>query len=106
RVAAESEVGIDALLDRGETQFIEAQTLNVKKRSVEVAERASAPHVERRLQPFRCTLWVERPCLPPQPLETFQVELVRTDAKDIAGGARLDAVCAQRLPQRGHVAVE
>src|SRR5215213_8518057 len=83
RVAAQRELGLDALLDGGQVKLLKPR---------ELGERRAAPQPERLAQQLQRPLRGppdERPAaLPQQTLEALQVKLAGTDAHQIATATR------------------
>ena len=115
-VAAEREVGVDAIGERGEANFLESCDLCLCKGvEREIGERGSAPERERFEQ--RPSRQPRTPCaqsasaLLNEPLKSFGVELVRLHPEEVAGGPRdqkallvaSGAPTSQRLAQLGDV---
>ena len=100
---AELEVGVDALLERGEPLLLEARALGAREGCVELGERWAAPERERlpehisglgrRLVPSPCD----------RGLEAIEIQLALADAQQIAARLRDDRVAAERLAQLGDV---
>jgi hypothetical protein len=103
-VAAEREVGFDALLERREPQLLQARDLGLRERlGRQVAERRAAPQGQRVAQEAGGHPGVGRAGLPEQPLEAVQVDLMALDGERIGARARDDRLGAQRLAHLGDV---
>ena len=94
-MAAQRQVGVDALLDDDGSQLLEARDLRLRERLVdEVRERRPAPERERLAQHDLgggCVAGLERgPPLLRQPGEAVQVHLLGIELEDVAGRARGD----------------
>ncbi len=101
-VAAQREVGVDALLDDDGSQLLESRDLRLRERLVdEVGQRRSAPERERLAQRDLgggCVAGLERgPPLLRQAGEAVHVHVLRIELEDVAGRARGDDG-AERLP--------
>jgi hypothetical protein len=96
------EVGVDALLERVQTKFLESFTLAARPRLVrEIRERWSVPEVER-----LCELASRD-----ESAEAFQVVVLRFDTKDVTVRRRLEArtsigVRSEEFPQSRNVDTE
>src|SRR5215217_158980 len=93
RVAAQRELGLDALLDGGQVKLLKPGDLALRKRLVrELGERRAAPQRERLAQqlqrPLRGPLDERPAALPQQTLEALHVKLAGTDAHQIATATR------------------
>ena len=102
RVHAEQQVGVDAILDRGQVQFLEPPDLRPGERlRGELGERRAAPERERRL---RVAAREEAARLPGPLLEAGQVEVAGVELEQVAARTRPDHVCLrQRAAQAGDV---
>ena len=92
-LAAERELRVDPLLDRGEPQLLEPLDLDARERlELEVRKRPALPQrsaARKRLRGRGGVTGRERlASLRDEPLEVLEVELARLDAKQVAGGAR------------------
>ena len=106
-VAAERELGLDAVLYRREPDLLEPPDRGLRKGLVpEVGERCSSPQRERLAEKIE-----SRSRVPSRKrltrlfgpaLEALQVELLRREANDVSGRTRLDHGCgAERLAELG-----
>ncbi len=115
-VAAEGELGIDAVLDRRDACLLEARHLADRESlACEVGERCLAPQRERLAEQHRgardASLRCERAGDADHAIEAEEVDLFGVDGEDVSGGLgqqhrRLGAGTAvgfQRLAQVGHV---
>jgi hypothetical protein len=99
-MTARLQVGVHAVLERGEPQALEAGDLRSREVLVrEVCERRPAPHRERLAQPSRRALRGRFARLGNDPLEARPVELVRLDAQQVAGLARDESPLAELFAQ-------
>jgi hypothetical protein len=99
RMLAECEVRVDAVLDGGETELLEAGTLDGGELLVgEVGESRAPPQPERLVQPGGSRLGLaagERaPALLDEALEPQEVELLGARADEVAGGTCHDDAAA------------
>ncbi len=88
---AEREVGVDAVLERSESQLLEPLDVDAGERlEREVGQRIAAPQRERLAQALGGALRRARheraPSLLRQVLEAVEIELAEADAQDVAGG--------------------
>src|SRR5262245_30538014 len=102
-VAAESQVGLDSLLERRDTQFFEPRDLVLSERvHGEVRKWRTAPECESFEQRATCqprTAGAEcTSALLEEPLESLSIELVRLDSKHVSGGTRDQDVVAAGSP--------
>lgn len=102
--AAQREVEVDALFDRGEAQAVEPGDLGLRERLLgEVGKRGAMPECERLSQRARgerrLVARPELPCLPDEPLESVEVELVVLKLEEIAGSRRANPLGTERLSQ-------
>jgi hypothetical protein len=105
-VASCGEIGLDAQLDRGETQLLEAADLAARERLVlEVGQRWPPPERESAPEPFARFSGRTRsemlPGLFEQPFEPLQVERARRDAQLVARGPRFEYALAKQLAKLG-----
>ena len=107
--AAHRQIGLDAILDRGRAQVLQARDLGRRERlERHVGQRRPAPLPERRAQPRRRALVApgrqRAPPLRAQPLEPAEVKLVRLDAQPVAGRAadQPRRLAAERASQPRH----
>ena len=103
-VAGQREVGVDPQLDRGHPDFLEPGNGGLGEALVdEVRERRTSPQRQRVAQPLRRVgrepAGEHAPALVDQPLEALEVELVRSDADQVAGRPRLQHVLRKRLAE-------
>ena len=107
-MAAERQVGVDAILDRRETELLQPGDLALRERLVpELGQRLPAPERERLAQAGRPLLRiVALSRLRDQRLEPGQVDLAGRDLQQIAGRARPDPIGADQLAQGGDVPVQ
>src|SRR5919201_2050214 len=92
-MAALGEVGLDPLLEGGETKLFEPGDLGLREQLVgEVCERRAAPERERLAQPVRAALRDES-------FEPLEVELPRLDLDRVAGRPSDDSLCPEGLPE-------
>jgi hypothetical protein len=107
-VAAEGEIGLDAVFERSEAQLLEARGLGLREGLVrEVGKRRPPPEGECVAEEGRAVGRVrERTRLRDEPLELRRVELLRTDREHVAGPAREQAVSTHELAEARHVALE
>ena len=104
--ATKREVGLDAVLDRGGPQLLEAGDLG-RREGLErhIGQRRAAPLLERRAQPRRRALGSAGRQRPPavlaEALEAREVELVRLDPQPVAGSAahKTGGLAAERAAQ-------
>ncbi len=105
RLAAEGQLGVDALLEAGETVLFEPRLLQPGERLRELRQRHPAPQVERPPQhPGRLLSAAIRqrfasPRL--QRLESVQIERVTVEVEAVPRRARLDQLARQALAELG-----
>ena len=106
-VAAEGEVGLDAVLDRGEAEVLQAGGLGLGKRiEHKVGQRRPAPQRERSSEEAVCALRVavERGLtLGVLAFEAVDIQLGLFATQLVAEAAREDHLRAKRAPQCRHV---
>jgi hypothetical protein len=95
RVAAEREVGLDALFERRQLQFVQARDLGLCERLVgEVGQGGTTPEGERPAQLLRRVLGLplgaSAPCLLEHALEAVCVDLAWLDREDVSVSAGLE----------------
>jgi hypothetical protein len=104
------EIGGDAVLDGGQPQLGEPRDLGLQRRGVgEIGERWSLPQVERLPQHCAGGRRVGRPqpaTLGHEAREAQGVDLVGVDRQPVALAIADDTVCAERLAQVRHVALQ
>ena len=106
-MAPEREVGVDPLLERGQTAFLKALDVAAGELVVgEVGERGPAPQRERLAQLPRRLARRGGARLLHELLEAVRVELARGDAQHVATGARQQHILAERLAQLRDVALQ
>jgi hypothetical protein len=110
-VTAQLEIGLHPLLESREAELFEPEAFSLRERDPsELGERRPSPQRKRLTQGVRGALRVTSgqsvPTLADEPLEALEVERIRLGAHPIAGGARLDALTAERLPQLRDVHLE
>ena len=106
-MATELEIGLDPLLDGGETQLLQAKPLTPGERmAFELSERRALPHAECLAQSGGSGGRFQAACLSDESLEPLQVELAWLDAERVSRGTRLDPVAAQELSQLRDVNLE
>jgi hypothetical protein len=93
QLTTECELRVDAFLDRGEPQLLEALDLHTRERlELEVGQGPSLPQVHRRTQRLgrrdRVAGRKRFPAGGDEAFEPFQVELAGLDAKQVAGRTR------------------
>src|SRR5581483_4206083 len=105
-MATKREIGVDPLLEGGETLVLEAGDLGLREELVgELGERRAPPQRERLAEQARRPSGSPRcervPSLGRQALEAVEVEFAGIDAQDVAGRLRHEyAVRRPRLPVR------
>ena len=104
-VAAESQVGLQPLLQGGEPEHVQSRDLALGERVVrEVCERLAAPErkrlPQRRLRLRRLAGGERPPALLDEALEAIDVELTRRDRQDVAVRPRLDETPRRRRLER------
>src|SRR5215204_4329777 len=112
-MAAERQVGLDPLLERGQAQLLEPADLLAGEVLIgEVGERRTAPEGERLAQEVRGRLRIRRPKRPPaaeELLEAVEIALAPLQAKQIAVAVRLKRRCsvtAEGAAELGDVVVQ
>ena len=107
-IAAESEVGVDSILERREAQLLEPRDLALCERLVpQVGQRLPAPKRKRLAENSSSAPRDWRAAAPRQErLEPGQVHLARGGVQQIAGRARPDPICAEQLAQGGDMPVQ
>jgi hypothetical protein len=106
-VAAARQVGVDALLERGEPQLVQPCDLGLRERLVgEVGERRAAPQRERLAQLLGRAGGLRPARLAAQPLEQREVQLVALHVEHVAGRARGQPLGAELAPQAHDVALD
>jgi hypothetical protein len=105
-VAAELEVGVDPLLDRGGSLLLELRAFRAGNRVFEVGERRAAPQLQCLLQLLGGACGVETARLGDELLEPLEIDAARLDAGEVAGRLRDDRVAAEGLPELGDVNLE
>jgi hypothetical protein len=113
RASADAELRLDALLERGEPQLLEAFDLHPRERfEGEVAERPAAPQRQRLVQlvqgTFRRVGRKRTPALLEQSLVPVEIDVLEAGTEHVAGRARDEdglagPVCVKRLAQPRHV---
>ena len=111
RMPAQREVRVHPLLDGAQTELFEPDALELDEAGrVEVGKRLTAPEVERLAQPLRGAFRIadaERiGALGGERLEPPEINRGRSRLEDVARRAGEDQVGAERLPQRGDVALK
>jgi hypothetical protein len=102
-VAAEREIGLEPLLERGRAKLVEAHALRSYERHVrEVRERRPAPERERLAERPGSSCRCLRSGTFDELLEAVEIELVLLDVEDVADSPRVDPLPAQKPPQRVH----
>ncbi len=94
-VAAAGEIGVDPVLERADPHVLEPSDRGPRERlRGEVGQRGAAPELERGAEPAGRILVVSAGgrlgCFRGPALEPAQVELVRREPNEIAGGTSLD----------------
>src|SRR5262245_16780329 len=90
RLPSEREIRVDALLERGETLFLESDARGSRERHVELGEGRPAPQRKRLAQQLgRLGGW-HGPRRRHQPLEALEVELAVSNPDQVAGRLRDD----------------
>ena len=101
-VPAELQVGVDALLERRQTQVVEPSAFDLREGlRRELRQRGAAPETDRLTDRVRCVNGIagcERgaPFLD-EPLETDQVDVLRLDLEHVARRARHERSIGQQL---------
>ena len=109
-VAAEREVGVDTLLDRGQAQLLETGDVGLGERLVgEIRKRGPAPEGERLAQRSlgsrRIAAFEGRPALIGETGEAMDVDALSIHLEDVPGGTREERLRAQSLAELGDVDV-
>ena len=105
--AAESEVRVDAILERGEAKLLEPTDLGLRPRLVgEVDQRRAAPQRERLPQAPGRDRRLRASSLRHEALEAVQIETVRLDAKLVARRPGDDHLVAEGLAELGDVRLQ
>ena len=91
-VAAELEVDVDALLQRGEAQLVQVRGGGVHRLALEVGQGRAAPECQRLAEEAGRRLRVRAARLGDEGAEAVEVELARFDAEQVAGRPALDSV--------------
>ena len=103
-VAAEREVGLDALLQRARVQLVQTGDLRLGPRLIgEVRQRRSAPQRKRLAQLPRRHLWVRAIGVGQQLLKSRNIQLGRIDKQHVARLARDESAVAELLAQPGDI---
>ena len=110
-MAAERQVGVDPVLERGQPQFLQPGRLGLRERFVlNVLVRRAAPQLERLAKARRRRIGVPllqlRPAACRQQLESFEIQLAGLEAQSIPGPLERDPLWAQGPAQRVHVHLE
>ena len=107
-MSSDREIGIDAVLERGNSQLREAGDLGLREPDVaQVGEWLAAPETECLTQVASALLGIEPSTRLFEPhLEAIGVELAGLDSQRVAGRGSLDAISAQHAAQPRHVAVQ
>ena len=109
---AERELGVDPLLDCGETQLLEALDLGPRERLVgEVGECITSPERERLVEKCRrhdrVALGVRQTTLLDEPLEPVRIDLLGLELNEVAARTRHEQVgLPERLAQPRHLVIE
>ncbi len=99
-VAAELDLGLDAVLERGEPELVEPRDLRLEEALVrEVGERRAAPERERVPERGGALRGRKRPRVVHEPLEATSVDRTRLRPKHVPGRARLDRLFPDQHPQ-------
>ena len=110
-IPAESEVDLDAQLERGKPDLLEPRDRRLGEALVgDVRERRSPPQRQRLPQPIGGVACLPvREALPrvvDQPLEPVEVELIRPQTDHVAGRLRGEGIRRKRLAKARHVDTE
>jgi hypothetical protein len=106
-MAAESEVGLDPLLDRGEPERLEPHDLALGEALVAKLQEGRAPPQREGAPERGCGLSrLDRARLGYESLEAVDVELIRLDRKHIPAGTREEPVSRKQATQLGDVTLE
>ena len=106
-VAAQRELGVDPLLERGHAQLV--QPCGSPSREVflvEIGERGAAPEGERLGQERRPCRRIRAAGGRQQPLEAVGVDSFRLERQPVARSLRQHDVAAERLAESGHAVLE
>ena len=108
---AELELGVDLLLERGESKLLDPAGLDLAVLGVrELRERGPSPEAERRREPLSRALGLARrkegARLPDESLEVAEIELVAVDLERVAAVASNEAFASERLAERRDVDVD
>ena len=99
-VAAELDLRLDPVLERGQPELVEAGDLALEERlEREVGERGPAPERERVAQGCGALGRRQGPRVVHQALEPAGVDRAGVDAQQVAGRAGLDHFLAERVPE-------
>ena len=104
-VVAEGELGLDAILERGDMELLEPRDLVLREPLVgEIGERCPVPERQCLPQPVRGIGVVAglecHPALSEQPLEAVAIELSRLDRNAVGAADGADRVSRELLAQR------
>ena len=107
-VPGEREVGVDPVLERGQSQLLEPRDLRLRERLPrEVGERCAPPQAERGAQRLsragRVPVREPRPPLVAETDEPVEVDGLRVDDEPVARRSGLERSLGQELPQLGDV---
>ena len=107
-MAAERQIGVDSILERGQPELIQPGDLALcEPLAVKIGQRFSAPERKRLAQARRPPDGiVAGPCLGDQRLKAGKVDIARRDVQQIAGRARPDPIGAEQFAQVGDVAMQ
>ena len=108
-MAAERQVGVDAILERGEPQLVQPGDLALRERlAAEIGQRLAVPQRERIAQARRPLGRIVPRLAPRRPATRTGPGRPRAarDLQQIAGRARPDPIGADQLAQAGDVAVQ
>ena len=96
------EVGVDAILERGEAELLEPADLGLRPRLVgEVGERRPAPERKASRRPAAAACGSLPPGFDHETLEAVEIETIRLDDELVARRPRLDHVATERLRGAG-----
>ena len=99
-VPSERQLGVDALLERGQPQLLDPRDLGASEAlELHVGERRPAPERERLAQGGRALGRVERAGRVERPLEAQRVDAFGIDVQPVARRARLDRFAADDVAQ-------
>ena len=104
-LTADGEVGVDALLQRGEAELVQVRGGGVGGLALEVGQGRAAPEGERLAEELGRRLRLRAARLGDESAEAVEVELARLYAEQVAGRAALDSV-AQGGAQPRHLVLE